>query len=40
MNLKIVFLIHLAAQIFAEATNSKSSQIFHEHIFIKEARNT
>ncbi len=23
------------AQIFAEATNSKSSQIFHEHIFIK-----
>ena len=24
------------AQIVAEATNSKSSQIFHEHIFIKE----
>ena len=26
-----------AAQITAEATSSKSSQIFHEHIFIKEA---
>jgi len=26
-----------AAQIVAEATSSKSSQIFHEHIFIKEA---
>ena len=25
-----------AAQIFAESTNSKSAQIFHEHIFIKE----
>jgi ectoine hydroxylase-related dioxygenase (phytanoyl-CoA dioxygenase family) len=24
------------AQIVAEATNSKSAQIFHEHIFIKE----
>ena len=28
------------AQIVAEATYSKSSQIFHEHIFIKEARHT
>ena len=25
------------AQIFAEATNSKSTQIFHDHIFIKES---
>ena len=29
-----------AAQIVAEATSSKSAQIFHEHIFIKEAGNT
>ena len=27
----------LGAQIVAEATSSKSAQIFHEHIFIKEA---
>ena len=26
----------LGAQIVAEATNSKSTQIFHEHIFIKD----